>query len=115
MKNDKLKSKIEMKGMLESEIKEEMEKIAEMAKDILIDDYEIFNSSSLKPVIFDHTIKFELHCKVKYATLKRLIDTLNPNNLILEGWGMGNFLTGTSQHGYINLCLDYGQKIVTED
>jgi len=109
MNTENLKSKIEMKGMLESEIKEQMEKIAEMAKDILIDNDEIFNSSSLKPTIFKGSITFQLNCKVDYSILKKLDKVLNPSKIILEGWGSSNFMTSTPRTGFVNLSLVYGK------
>lgn len=112
MKTDKLKKKIEMKGMLESEIGEEMEKLAEMAKDILIDNDKIFNSSSLKPLITLNSIIFQLKCELEYLTLEKLNDVLKPNKIILEGGGNTSVFTSSVSKSYINLKLIYGENTI---
>lgn len=104
----KLKKKIEMKTILEDEIKEQMEKLGEKAKEILIKNDEIFNSGSITPQILQKEIDIRVNSDVDFEILNELQRELNPNKIILSGGGYQGMFSGQSAHGFVDIKLIFG-------
>lgn len=105
---NKLKKKIEMKTLLEDEIKEQMEKLGEKATEILIKNDEIFNSGTVEPSIFQEYISFTVYCDVDFEVLNKLHSELNPNKIVVSGGGHQGMFSGQASQGYVIIKLYFG-------
>lgn len=102
----KLKQRIQMKETFEEEIKEELEAISKKAREIMIKNDEIFNSTQNEPAIFKDHISYKLPCDVDYKVLRELNNKLNPSRIVLTGGGNDEiFWTNATKYGYILLKL----------